>query len=153
MHKLYIATINEFEECLQKGINPLFWHRYIKLVPELRIKLQYKLFGNADLGIKNIVRANDKYYHYCLNYSSFICENCGMPLYALQHYDCYSSIYVSHIISRGSDARMAHDPRNHNILCAKCHKKWESPQKSTMLIWIDNLVVIEELKKDYNIFS
>jgi hypothetical protein len=48
---------------------------------------------------------------------------------------------------------LAHDPRNHNKLCAQCHKKWESPQKYEMLIYMDNIVVIKELKKDYGIAS
>lgn len=45
---------------------------------------------------------------------------------------------------------MAHDPRNFNKLCAKCHDKWESQKKNEMLIFMDNQIIIKELLKDYS---
>lgn len=138
--------------CLKKGVDPLFWNRFIKMDIELRITLQNNIFGFAELH-KNTIKANDKYYHYCFEKSYKHCENCGTPLFANRNMECYSSYYISHIISKGARADMAHDPRNHNILCPKCHDKWENGKKHEMLIYLDNTVVIRELKNDYYDFN
>ena len=144
-----LSSVYEYELCLKHGINPLFWHRHIKLVPTLRIQLQNKIFGKSELGKGNVVQANDKYYHYCWDHGLMVCEECGRPLYAMRHYDCYSATYISHILTRGSNPNMAHDPRNHNILCKKHHDQWETGERRGMIIYPDNQVVIRELKKDY----
>lgn len=146
---VYLNTINEYEQCLKSGINALFWHRQIKLVPSLRRSIQNKLFGKSELGKGNIVRANDKFYHYCFENSLKICEECGIPIYSNRNYDCYSATYVSHILSRSKDPGIAHDPRNHNILCPECHKIWESLKNKQMLIYNDNQIVIREIILDY----
>lgn len=150
MQKLSINTIEEFNLCISKGVNPLFWHRTIKIEINLRKTIQQKLFGNAERISRDIVRANDRYYHYCFEHSLLACENCGVSLYAAKNIDkSFSAIYVSHIISKGSNPQIAHDPRNHNILCPKCHDRWENGTRREMLIYFDNSVIIHELKNDY----
>lgn len=142
----------EFDYCLSRGVNPLYWHRSIKLDIGLRISIQNELFGKSELGKGSVIRANDKYYHYCFDHSLLACENCGTSFFINRNIEnCYSARNVSHIISRGSRADLAHDPRNHNMLCWECHDQWESPNNRGMLIFMDNQVIIRELKNDYQI--
>lgn len=153
LSKIILNHREEFEYCIKLGINPLFWHRTIKLDIGLRLMLQYELFGKSELGKGSTIKANDKYYHYCYNNSLLACENCGTSFYVKENIDtAYSAGYVSHILSRGSRSDLAHDPRNHNMLCRKCHTRWESPQKNGMVIFMDNQIVIQELKFDYQIY-
>lgn len=149
--KHLITEIYEFNHLLKRGINPLFWHRIFKLEINLRISIQNNLFGKSELHKKNTVQANNKYYNYCFWHGPLACENCGKSFYSKKNIDeCYGAVHISHILSRGSAPEMAHDPRNHNKLCPECHRKWESKKNKEMIIYRDNLVVIEELKKDYN---
>jgi len=150
-NKLIITTLEEYYLCRSRGIDPLFWHFHIKLDISLRISIQNKLFGHTTLSKKNIPQANDKYYHYCYNYGPLVCENCGDSLYRNRNIlGSYSATYISHILSRSNKPEMAHDPRNFNKLCAKCHDKWESQKKNEMLIFMDNQIIIKELLKDYS---
>jgi len=127
LKKINISTFEELDLCLKHGINPLFWNRFIKLEISFRIEVQNQLFGKSELGKGDTVRSNDKFYHYCFENSSLHCENCGQKVYKLRNIEgCYSAIYISHILSRGSNAHLAHDPRNQNFLCPKCHAKWET---------------------------
>lgn len=147
---LKIDNIADYERFLKLGVNALFWNNHIKLEFSLRLQLQNELFGKSQLGNGNVLKSNDRYYHYCFDHSLLACENCGKSLYCKKNIDqAYSATYVSHIISRSNAPEMAHDPRNHNILCGECHHKWESPNNDEMIIYYDNLVVIEELKKEY----
>ena len=152
LKKTTITIREEFELCLSYGVNPLFWHRFIKLDVNLRISLQNELFGKSELGKGNVVIANDRYYHYCFDNSLLVCENCGTSFFVKENIDgCYSSRNVSHIISRGARADLAHDPRNHNMLCGRCHSEWENGNKQGMLIYMDNMVVVRELNNDYRL--
>lgn len=152
MKLINISSYEELDLCLKHGINPLFWHRFVKLEIHFRVEVQNNLFGKSELGKSDIVKANDKYYHYCYQNSNLHCENCGQKIYKLRNIEgCYSAIYISHILTRGSNPHLAHDPRNHNFLCPKCHEKWENGNKSDMLIYLDNQIVIKELKQDYSI--
>lgn len=149
MRKHLINNIEEYNFCLSKGTDPLFFNRFIKMDIKLRVNVQNKLFGGASAH-KNILQANDKYYHYCFERSYKTCENCGYPLYKLRNLDnVYSSVYVSHILTRGSNPQLAHDPRNHNILCKDCHDKWENGFKQEMMVYFGNMIVINEMKKEY----
>jgi hypothetical protein len=149
--KLLITTKEEYLLCLKHGVNPLFWNRWIKIEIGLRIYLQNELFGKSQFGKVNIPVANDRYYRYCFFNSLMICENCGKPLYANKNIEgCYSAVYVSHILTKGGHPEIAHDPRNQNILCFRCHQKWESVKNNEMVIFMDNQVVIVELRNDYN---
>jgi len=148
--KINISTFEELDLCLKHGINPLFWNRFIKLEIGFRIEVQNRLFGKSELGKVDVLKANDKFYHYCFEHSTLHCENCGQKVYKLRNIEgCYSAIYISHILTRGSNPNIAHDPRNHNFLCPKCHDKWETGNRKEMLIYLDNQIVIKELKQDY----
>jgi hypothetical protein len=144
-----IATKEEFFYCLNYNINPLFWNRIIKVNITLRIELQNEIF-KPHLGIE---QANNRYYQYCYENSLKVCVNCGMPSNYLKNDEEITQIAknVSHIITRGSNPNMAFDLRNHNILCFKCHSKWESEKNKEMLIYYDNKVIIKELREDYNL--
>jgi hypothetical protein len=72
------------------------------------------------------------------------CEECDRFLSA------YSSVYVSHIISRGADTRMRHDHRNINILCYAHHQQWETGDRQSMRIYDKNQNTISILKAEYN---
>ena len=71
------------------------------------------------------------------------CEECMRPLAE------YSAVYVSHILTRGANPDMSHDPRNVNILCFRHHSEWENGAREQMRIFAKNQLTIEELKKDY----
>lgn len=145
-----ISSDTEFDFCLKRGVNPLFWQRDIKIDINYRIQKQYELFGDPRDGNYDIVKAHEKYYKYCFEHSTMHCENCGIKLFSMRNIDsCYSAIYISHILTRKANPEMAHDPRNHNILCPKCHEKWENGERRAMLIYLDNQEIIKELKHDY----
>ena len=147
---IVISTIEEYEYCLQRKVNPLFYHPLVKLEINLRIHLQEHLFGSPKFSDNRIVIANDKFYHYCWNNSSMLCENCGELLYKLRNIDqAYSATWVSHILSRGGYPEYAHDPRNHNILCGRCHGKWESTSNFEMGIFNRNQIIIREIRSEY----
>ena len=73
-----------------------------------------------------------------------VCEECGMVLHK------YSSVYVSHIISRGADTRLRYHKLNFNILCWLHHTQWESGDRTTMKIFDRNMATIEKLKSELN---
>lgn len=109
-----IETLDQYFDEVNKGYNPLFqWTRFaIKF--DLRKEIQESIFGKIG-GSGSVVKANDKYYHWCYENKLQICEECVKPLQQ------YWSGYVSHIITRGGAPEMAHDPRNSRLLCHKCH--------------------------------
>ena len=138
----YIGDLNAYVELRRKGIYPLrewttFYVRY-----DLRIFIQNKLFGKTELGNFYVPQANQKYYEYCYNTSLKVCEECGLPLHE------YSARYVSHILSRGAHPNLAHDVRNHNILCSKHHHVWENGNRKGMKIYTLNKIIINELIQD-----
>ena len=113
----------------------------------LRVQIQNELFGLATLGKRDILRANDKFYRWCWENKLQVCEECLLPLHS------YSAKFISHILTRGSKAHIAHDPRNVNILCFKHHNKWEfgtQAVRQTMKIYKGNVKRIELLKTDYS---
>lgn len=63
----------------------------------------------------------------------------------------YSSVYVSHILTRGAHPDMAHDPRNINILCFNHHNQWENGDRRAMRIYEKNVETIELLKNEYQV--
>lgn len=146
---IYINYIEEYQYAVDKGFRPLMdWHRFAVSFP-LRLELQFRLFGKNALGHGKILRANDLFYHYCWDnhwlfngYPIHVCEECMKPLRN------YSSVYISHILSRGSKANMAHDPRNFNLLCFDHHNIWEkTPRK--LKIYESNSRLIKILRSDY----
>ena len=52
-------------------------------------------------------------------------------------------------MTRGAPPEMAHDPRNVNILSFEMHNRWENGDRRNMRIYPANLLIIEQLKKEY----
>jgi len=135
-----IITRPDYEQAVQMGFNPLLDWRNFKVNFLLRVTLQKELFGSSDFQVQN-----DKFYHWAWENSIKCCAETGKPLHN------YSSVYISHIISRGSDRRMSIDCRNFNILSFNAHQQWESSKNKKMNIWRMNQLVIKLLKEDYNL--
>ena len=136
--KLLIETIEEFNLCIKRGRNPLFYPLIFDIDFNLRLEWQNEFFGKYD-----IVKANDKFYRYMWENKPHYCEECLKPL------SNYSSCFISHILSRGSSPEMAYDVRNINILCLNHHNQWETGIKKTMRIYNKNQETIKILKKEY----
>lgn len=142
-----IVTREEYELVKERGHEPLVDNRFFIIDIALRVQLQNELFGLATIGKRNIPKSNDKFYHYCWEHKLHVCEECLKPL------SDFSAVYISHILTKGGKAHMAHDPRNVNILCFKHHNKWEyatEEVRATMKIYERNLKRIELLKTDYS---
>ena len=139
-----ISSPAELELCLSSNVNPVLYHPIYKLDFRYRILLQDILFGKPALTKNRVVSANDKFYHYCWSHGYGLCENCNLQL------NEYNAVFISHILSRSSHPEMAHDPRNHNILCGSCHHKWESTTNFEMMIFLHNQIIIKELKSEYS---
>jgi len=132
----------EYDYVVSRGHQPLLdWKKYIMPI-ELRLLIQDEYFGAADFQ-----KENQKFYRWVWEHSIHNCAETGLPL------PTYSSVYISHIISRGSDRRMAIDPRNVNILSPQIHALWDSEnksQKQKLNIYRENQLIINLLKKDYD---
>lgn len=139
MRKELVTTREDYDILLSKGIDCLYDPRF-DLEIGLRIAIQKEKFG------KNDDEGNAKFYHYCLTHFPMVCENCGKPI----RYPWATN--VSHILTRGAHPRLAHDPRNINILCAECHSAWEhTTTRYKLRLWFveKNERTIEELKREY----
>jgi len=140
-----ISTREEFEYVMSRDYNPLLdWKNFI-IPNSLRVDIQREMFGKSFISKgSNIVDANQRFYRYMWETKTHICEECGKPL---SH---YSSVFISHILSRGAKPQMAHDCRNINILCFNHHNQWEQETtRKTMKIYKTNLIIIQILKDDY----
>lgn len=148
-YKAYlIDSIDLYNRALKVGFSPLLDWRHFYIPMELRKQLQNIQFRKDEFGHGKIIISNDKFYHYCFENSLFkCCEECQHPL------DYYSAEYISHILTKGSKPEIAHDPRNFNLLCPKCHYKWEIGKGKYMKIYKTNQIVIELLKIDYQIWD
>lgn len=133
-----VNTRAEYDYLVSRGYQPLKDWRTFRMNFKLREQIQFDLFGSGDF-----TKQNDKFYHMVWNHSLHNCAECGQPLFD------YSSVYISHIISRGSDRGLAIDLRNANVLCYKHHKFWESQYNYKMNIYRQNQIVIRLLKNDY----
>lgn len=133
-----IETIEEYNYAKKRGYEPLRCE-FITLSFHLRLELQSILFSGTT------IQANNKFYHWAWDNSPHYCEECKSQLYN------YDSKFISHILSRGAFAEMAHDTRNFNILCLHHHQIWENPTKRKMMsIYEKNQSIIQQLKLDYN---
>ena len=139
MEKMLIDEEWMYDYLIAKGIEPMRDFHF-KVDFALRKSLQNRLFGVGNTEANNI-----KFYRYAWDISKIhVCEECGKPLYG------YSSVHISHILSRGAYPSMAYDLRNFNLLCYDCHQKWESPiTRPSMRIFFKNKRVISELKTEY----
>lgn len=134
-----ISTRPEYEQAVRLGLNPLIDWRHFAVNIYLRIELQKELFGAADFQ-----KENQKFYRWVWDHKMKNCEETGRPLYN------YSSVNISHIITKGSDRRMATDPRNVNLLIYEMHNMWEIGDRLSMNINNENNLIINLLKQDYN---
>lgn len=125
----------------KRGYEPLLSPR-LPMSIGLRVEIQREIFGKGHTPAEN-----EKFYRWCWENKLHICEECLRPLYE------YSAVYVSHILTRGAHPEAAHDPRNVNILCPRCHARWENGDRAGMRIYARNEKTIEQLKQEYNEFS
>ena len=137
-----ITEKEEFELCLSRGFNPLLNPKF-QMDIYLRVSIQREVFGHSILSKGNVIQANNRFYKFMWDNKPHYCEECLKPL------QNYSSVWVSHILSRGAFAEMAHDPRNVNILCHTHHEQWEGLNRVKMRIYKKNLKTIELLNNDY----
>lgn len=134
-----ISTRIEYDYIVSRGHCPLINWKMFKMNHNLRIEIQYDLFNAVDFQ-----KQNQKFYKWVWDNSIHCCFESGKPLHD------YSAVFISHIISRGSDRRMSIDPRNVNILCFDAHQKWENKDNFKMNIWRENQLIIKMLKSEYN---
>lgn len=132
----------EYDHCLYRGFDPLY-SKYFEMNIDLRVAVQREVFGHSTLSKGNIPQANSRFYHFMWENKPHYCEECLKPL------QNYSSVWVSHILSRGAFPEMAHDPRNVNILCDRHHTQWETGERRKMRIYKKNLKTIDLLNQDY----
>lgn len=145
MEKILLETQQEYDLVKSRGYEPLLPNKYFRLDIKLREQLQKELFGKCVLGRGNIPAANERFFRWVWDHKPHYCEECMKPLRN------YSAVYCSHILTRGGNPEMAHDPRNINILCFEHHNKWENGNRKRMRIYPGNQRIINELLKDYNI--
>jgi hypothetical protein len=120
---------------------------FFKLDINLRIQIQREIFGGSSLNKGDVTAGNQRFYYWCWqNIQHFNkCQNCFHLLPG------YAATFVSHILSRQNRPEIAHDPRNANILCADCHKMWESPKNKIMAIYRQNQYIITLLNQEYRL--
>lgn len=136
-----IGSREEYDYCVVRGYQPLIDSVRFNIPIKLRVEIQNNFFGKFERGIPE---ANLKFYKWVWEHSNHWCEETMRPLMR------YSSVYISHIYSRGSRPEMAHDPRNINILCAEAHTKWEFGFRHEMRIYPANIIRMALLTKEYN---
>lgn len=146
MDKFLIKTEEEYNMVVSRGYQPLLNNRFFRLDIDLRETLQKRIFGHCAIGRgRDIMAANDRFFHWVWEHKPHYCEECMKPLHD------YSAVYCSHILTRGAHPEIAHDPRNINILCFRHHNQWENGDKKSMRIYTGNRRIINELLEDYNI--
>lgn len=137
MNPVEIGTRAEYDYCVSRGYEPLIDRRFV-MAHTLRVSVQRELFGNGHSAAEN-----EKFYRWCWEHYPHICSETMRPLRG------YSAVYVSHILTRGAHPEMAHDPRNINILSFEAHNRWENGDRENMRIYRSNMLLIEELKREY----
>lgn len=132
-----IETREEYDACVRVGIEPLI-NRACNLDIHLRIEIQQELFGKGHTPAEN-----ERFYRWCWEHYPHRCQETMRPL------PRYSAVHVSHILTRGAHPEMAHDPRNINILSLEAHNRWENGHRESMRIYRTNILIINQLKKEY----
>lgn len=134
-----IKTREEYEALKARGHDALFWLDALQLDPALRVEIQQEIFGKG-----NTQKSNQKFYRLAWNRKDWHkCEECMTKLPE------YSATFVSHMLSRGAHPESAYDLRNYNILCPKCHARWENGDRENMKIWQRNNARMRVILKDY----
>jgi len=129
----------------ERGYEPLADFRTFSLPPELRYELLLEKFQKYNP--KQTARFYRWYWEtYPGSQDPRRCENCNTPL------PLYSAVYVSHILTRGSYpfVEIAYDPRNINLLCFDCHRRWEDRTlRGDLHIFADNQARIETIRSEF----
>jgi hypothetical protein len=142
MEPILITEPDEYKLCISRGFNPLL-SKDFKMEIGLRADVQREFFGHSLLGRGNIPQANDRFYRWMWDNKKHYCEECMKPL------ENYWSGFISHILTRGANPAIAHDPRNINILCHVHHTQWETGERKTMRIYPGNIKTIKLLQSEY----
>ena len=137
MEPFLIDTRDQYDLCKAHGIEPLIDRRFAMEI-RLRVSIQRELFGTGHTPAEN-----ERFYRWCWDHYPHQCAETMRPLRQ------YSATYVSHILTRGANPEMAHDPRNVNILCFEQHNRWENGDRQNMRIYRSNQIIIEQLKLEY----
>lgn len=137
MTEFLIDSRELYDYAVSRGYEPLIDKRFPMDI-HLRVEIQRELFGRGHTPVEN-----EKFYRWCWAHYPHICQETMRPLYQ------YSAVYVSHILTRGANPAMAHDPRNINILSWEAHNKWENGDRRSMRIWPGNQLTIQMLKTEY----
>jgi hypothetical protein len=147
-----ITTRAEYDYCVSRGFQPLIDWRRFKLDFFLRVDIQHEYFGSG-----NFQQENQKFYKWVYDHSIKRCAETGQPIHendGINRRNIFSAKNVSHIITKGSDRRMAIDPRNANLLIIDIHNIWDfgtEQQKRSLNIYPMNQLIIQMLKDDYNL--
>jgi len=148
-----ITDRDEYQYCIQRGFNPLLDCKFFQMEINLRVEIQKEIFGHCIFGRGNIPAANERFYRWVWDHKPHRCEETMRPLHS------YSAVFISHILTRGANPEMAHDPRNINILYFDSHNRWENPgdgpgkNRETMRIYPGNMRMIELLKTEYQFLN
>lgn len=134
-----ITNREEYLFVINRGYSPLLDKRF-SLDIFLRVEIQQELF---ERGVIETAQSNEKFFRWVWANKPHYCEETLRPLYN------YSSVYCSHILTRGAFPEMATDPRNINILCFEAHNRWENGDRKNMRIYNSNMKLIELLKTEY----
>jgi len=111
----------------------------IVVIPiRVRVDIQKILFYS-----KTRAGQMQKFYRWCWKHLQQRCEETNTPL------QFYSSVFISHIQSRGAHPEKSIDPRNINILIPDAHRQWENGDKESMRIYWRNQRTIIRLNKEY----
>ena len=142
---IYIGDYQSYFYCVQRRYEPLVDDLF-KMDIRLRVYLQNQYFLVRKKGGKiDRQRSNIKFYKWVWDHKPHQCEETLTPL------EKYSAKFVSHILTKGAYPEMAFDPRNTNILRFDKHRLWENDEaRKGMLIYIQNMKIIELLKSEYN---
>lgn len=135
--KIIIDCFECYDYAVLRGYEPLTDSRFKVVEPFKRHLIEHK-FGSG-----NSIEQNEKFFRWIWEHKPHYCEECMKPLRQ------YSAVYCSHILTRGAHPEFAYYPENINILCFEHHSIWENGNRRNMRIYRANLLVIEQLKKEY----
>lgn len=134
-----INTQAEYDAAVRHGWHPLVQPMF-QMEHGLRVFIQKRYFGSG-----HTPEENERFYKWVWEHKPHYCENCMKPL------PNYSAVHISHILTRGAHPAIVHDPRNTNILCAKCHAEWENGNRQDMRIYESAMMTADDLIKEYYI--
>lgn len=138
MERVVIDTREEYDYVCRLGYEPLIDRRFI-MAHALRVEIQREKFGEGNHEENNV-----RFYRWVWAHKPHWCEECMRAL------TDYSAVYVSHILSRKEFPQGSYDARNVNILCFRCHNRWEyRTTRHGMRIETMNEYIIKQLKEEY----